>query len=179
MEIKSKIESLLFIASKPVPVKEMAKVLEVKEEEINTALEELKKEYKTGGRGLQIIENQNKYQLVSSSENSEVVKNFSKNEVSGELTKPSLETLTIIAYRGPVSKIELEKIRGVNCSLILRNLLLRGLVEENFDKEKQENYYNVTMDFVRFLGVNSVKELPDYDKLSQSETIEEALSENN
>jgi len=53
-----------------------------------------------------------------------------KDETTGELTKPSIETLTIIAYRGPIAKYELERIRGINCSLILRNLILRGLAEE-------------------------------------------------
>ena len=96
---------------------------------------------------------------------------YAKEEVSGELTKPSLETLTIVAYRGPVTKAELEQIRGVNCSLILRNLLIRGLIEGSFDKVKATTVYDVTHDFVRFLGLAEVEELPDYAKLHNHETL--------
>jgi segregation and condensation protein B len=91
------------------------------------------------------------------------------------LSQPSLEALTIIAYRGPIAKLELERIRGVNCSLILRHLLLRGLVEEKLDKTKNENFYTVTHDFIRFLGLGSVTELPDYEKLNQAEAINSVL----
>jgi len=76
-----------------------------------------------------------------------------------------------------VSKLELERIRGVNCSLIVRNLLLRGLIEENFDKHKNENYYQVTLDFVRFLGMNNIQALPDYERLHRPEALEILLAE--
>ena len=113
--------------------------------------------------------------MVSSPENAELVQEFIKDETTGELSRPSLEALTIIAYRGPVSKIDLDRIRGVNCSLILRNLLLRGLIEGKFDKQKQETYYTVTLDFTRFLGLSEIKELPDFEKLNKDDTISRFL----
>jgi len=175
MHIKSKIESLLFISAKPMSLNQIADLLKKKKEEIKKAGDELVEEYKEKGRGIQIIKNGSKYQMVSSPENSELVQEFIKDETTGELSRPSLETLTIIAYRGPVSKIDLDRIRGVNCALILKNLLLRGLIEGKLDKHKQETYYNITLDFTRFLGVNDVSELPDFEKLNKDDTISRFL----
>ena len=167
MSLRSQIESLLFISAKPMSVKQLAGLIKKKEEEIRKACEELVAGYKEGEQGIQIIKNASKYQMVSSPDNARLVQEFIKDETTGELTRPSLETLTIIAYRGPVSKTELNQIRGVNCSLILRNLLLRGLVEAKVDKKKEETYYTLTFDFLRYLGINSAEELPNYAKLSQ------------
>jgi segregation and condensation protein B len=176
MHIKSKIESLLFISAKPMSLNQIADLLQKKKEEIKKAGDELVEEYKEKKRGIQIIKNGSKYQMVSSPENAELVQEFIKDETTGELSRPSLEALTIVAYRGPVSKIDLDRIRGVNCSLILRNLLLRGLIEGKFDKQKQETYYTVTLDFTRFLGLNEIKELPDFEKLNKDDTISRFLN---
>ncbi|MCG2700667.1 SMC-Scp complex subunit ScpB, partial [Candidatus Parcubacteria bacterium] len=97
-------------------------------------------------------------------------------ETTGELSRPSLESLTIIAYRGPVAKIDLDRIRGINCALILRNLLLRGLIEGKYDNKKKETYYSVTFDFIKFLGINNIKELPDYERLNKDDTIDRMLA---
>jgi len=176
MNLKSQLESLLFVSLKPLSVKDLAVLLKAKTTEIESALMELENDYKNNERGLALVENNNQYQLATSGQNSELVKEFLKDETSGELSQPSLEALTIIAYRGPVSKIDLERIRGINCSLIIRNLLLRGLIEEKFEKRKNENYYSVTHDFVRFLGLGSVAELPDYEKLRQAEIIGQVVN---
>lgn len=177
MSIKSQLESLLFVAIKPLSLKDLTLALGYKKEEIKEALKDLSSEYNEQARGLALINNNNNYQLTSSPDNAKIVRKFLKNETSGELSQPSLEALTIIAYRGPISKTELDRIRGVNCSLIIRNLLLRGLIEEKFNKVKSENFYTVSLDFIRFLGINSVAELPNYNKLNQSETLQGVLME--
>ena len=84
--------------------------------------------------------------------------------------------MTIIAYRGPIAKYELERIRGVNCSLIIRNLLLRGLIEEKSGREGQDSLYSVTPDFLRFLGLSRAPDLPDYERLSRHESLESFLA---
>ena len=157
-------------------LKELATALQAKPKEVEDALEELVADYDSGDRGLSIIKNNGQYQLTTAADNAAMVQEFLKDETSGELSQPSLEALTIIAYRGPITKLELEKIRGVNCSLIIRNLLLRGLIEEKSDKGKEESYYTVTHDFVRFLGLGSVEELPDYGKLHQAEALDSVLA---
>jgi segregation and condensation protein B len=175
MPTKSKIESLLFISAKPMSVKQLAELIRVKEEDVKKAGDDLVAEYLERKSGVQIIKNAGKFQMVSSADNAKLIQEFLQDETSGELSRPSLETLTIIAYRGPISKSDLDRIRGVNCSLILRNLLLRGLVEQKSDKGSDELYFSVSFDFMRFLGINDVKELPDYDKLSKDSTIDAML----
>jgi len=169
------LEAVLFVANKPLAVKELADLLKAKEAEIETVLEQMILDYQSRSGGLQLIKSGHKYQLVTSAETAGVVREFLQAEMSGELSRPSLETLTIIAYRGPIAKIDLDRIRGVNCALILRNLLLRGLIEEEADKEKGESYYQVSLDFIRHLGVNRVEELPDYEKLHQDESIDQLI----
>ncbi len=173
--LKAQLESLIFVSIKAVSAKELATAVSVKVNEVEEALDSLMKDYQERNSGLALIKNHGQYQLTTTGENATLVKEFLKSEASGELSQPSLEALTIIAYRGPISKLELERIRGVNCSLIIRNLLLRGLIEEKFDKSKNENYYTVTMDFIRFLGISGLEELPDYAQLNNSETLEAAL----
>jgi segregation and condensation protein B len=175
MNIKSKIESLLFISAKPMAIKQLADLFKVKPEEVKKAGDELVEEYKEQHKGVQIIRNGSRFQMVSSPENAQVVQEFIKDETTGELSRPSLEALTIIAYRGPISKIDLDRIRGVNCALILRNLLIRGLIEGKVDKKKNETYYTVTFDFIRFLGISDISELPDYERLHKDDTIDKVL----
>jgi len=177
IELKSQIESLLFISAKPMTIKQLADLIKKDAKEIKEAGDELVKNYKDKQSGIQIIKNGSKYQMVSAPENARVVQNFIKDETTGELTRPSLEALTIIAYRSPISKLDLDRIRGVNCALILRNLLLRGLIEAKYDRTKRETYYNTTFDFVRFLGINDIKELPDYERLNKDDTIDKMLEE--
>jgi len=176
-KLSSQLEAILLVANKPVSLKELGKAVDAKTAEVEAALNDLSLEYEQSNRGWRLISANHNYQLVSSGEHSALIKDFLKSEASGELSQPSLEALTIIAYRGPVSKIELERVRGVNCSLIVRNLLLRGLIEEVFDKQKNENYYQVTLDFVRFLGLNNISELPDYNRLHNPETLEDLLAD--
>ncbi len=165
MTLKSQIESLLFVALKPLSVKELATFIKAGELELQQALAELALDYADSGRGLSLVEQAGRYQLATAAGNADLVKAFFQDETSGDLSQPSLETLTIIAYRGPIGKLELERIRGVNCSLIIRNLLLRGLIEEKAEKGQEAPLYSVTHDLVRWLGLSSLKSLPDYDKL--------------
>jgi len=176
--LKSKIESLLFISAKPLALSQLAGLLKADKKEIIKSADELLADYKNNQAGLQIIKDGAKYQMVSAPANAKIIQEFIKDETTGELTRPSLEALTIIAYRGPISKIDLDRIRGVNCALILRNLLIRGLIEGKFDKKKNETYYAATFDFIRFLGLNKINDLPDYIRLHQDETIDRILEVN-
>jgi len=175
--LKSKIESLLFISAKPLALSQLAGLLKADKKEIIKSADELLADYKNNQAGLQIIKDGAKYQMVSAPANAKIIQEFIKDETTGELTRPSLEALTIIAYRGPISKIDLDRIRGVNCALILRNLLIRGLIEGKFDKKKNEIYYAATFDFIRFFGLNDIKELPDYERLHQDDTIDRMLAD--
>ena len=175
MNLKNQIESLLFISHKPLSISEMAKLTEADKGAVETELMELSNEYREKNGGIEIIKLEDKYQMSASAENSELIAKFLNTEMTGELTRPSLETLTIIAYRGPISKAELELIRGVNCSLILRNLLIRGLVESREDKIKGVNVYQITFEFLKYLGLNAISDLPDFEKLNRNNNLDQLL----
>ena len=177
MELKNKLEALLFVSAKPMTVRQLAEFTEVEEELVRVACHELSADYKDAGRGMTLIENGGKFQMVTAPEAADTVAKMVKVETSGELSRPSLEALTIIAYRGPISKTDLDRIRGVNCSLIIRNLLLRGLVEAKESKEEEGTHYTVSFDFLKFLGLGSVEDLPDFARLHADTTVDQALAD--
>lgn len=174
--LKSKLESLLFVAGKPLTVKKISELILEQEAEVEAALQELQREY-ASSHGVQLFSTGRQWQMGTAGENAEVVANFVKEEFAGELTRPQLEALTVIAYRGPLSKLELEVIRGVSCGLILRNLMIRGLVDEEYDALKKENKYRVSMDFLRHLGIGRVEDLPDYAVLHGHEVMNALLAQ--
>lgn len=176
MSLNSQIETILFVASKPLSFKKIAKVLQVEENVALEALKELAAKYNQSESGIVLIQNNDDYQMVSNPDNKAAAENFLKAEVSGELTRPQLETLTVISYCGPITRPELDQIRGVNCSLILRNLMMRGLIKENDDNTSLLPKYEVTMEYLRHLGLNNITELPDYEKLHQHQHITGALT---
>ncbi|MDP2586415.1 MAG: SMC-Scp complex subunit ScpB [Candidatus Komeilibacteria bacterium] len=176
--LKSQLESILLVTSKPISQKKLAEVLAVKVKDLEPVIEELTAEYNQQGRGLRLLVNNDQLQLASAPENSELVKQYLKDDLTGELTDPSIETLTIIAYRQPISKAELEQIRGVNCSLIIRNLMIRGLVEAEYNKQRATTLYSVTLDFLKYLGLNKVNELPDFEKLNNDDNLQKLLNQN-
>jgi len=178
MELAKQIEALLFIAGRPLSYKKISELVSVqaKASDIKQVIHELATYYQDNDRGIQIALVDDKAQMVTHKDVAEITQKFSKEEMQGELSKPSIETLTIIAYRGPISKLDLERIRGINCSLILRNLMLRGLVQEKKDVKKHEVYYNVTLEFLKHLGINCVQDLPDYEKLRKNEEIDKFLA---
>ncbi len=177
MSLLSQIESILFVAGKPLTAKKIAKVLSCDEKEAQIALENLVNKYNIFESGVVIISNNGDYQMVSNAQNKEAAEKFIKAEIGGELTKPQLETLTVISYRGPLTKPEIEQIRGVNCSLILRNLLMRGLIKEHGDPTGLLSKYEVTVEYLRHLGLNDIKELPDYDFLRNHEYVLKTLGD--
>lgn len=171
--IASKVESILFVAARPLSVKKLMELCDATKDEVGAAVNALQEKYRAAESGLRILRQGDEVQMGTSPEASATVQQFLKDETTGELTKPALETLTIVAYRGPISKSELEQIRGVNCSLILRNLMMRGLVEAAGEQGQQ---YSVSLDFIRFLGISNIDELPDYERLRSHEAFTTLLA---
>ncbi len=175
--LKSQVESIIFVIGKPINFKQLAKLCGRTKNEIEVVLEDLKSKYNNDESGIHLIMTDKEVHMVVNDKNSTIVEGLIKEEITNELTQPQLETLTIIAYRGPITKLELEQIRGVNCSLILRNLIIKGLVEVIEDKIIDNNRYKVTIKLMQHLGINNIEELPEYEKLSKIETLNEALNE--
>jgi len=170
------VESILFATGKPVKYKEIISFVKIKEKGLKEIISDLKEKYNTNESGVHILDNNNKLQLVTNPDNGKVMQEYFVDEITGELSRPALETLTIISYRQPISKEELEQIRGVNCSLILRNLLIRGFVESKSSKGGLLTNYSVTTDFLRHLGIDSVKDLPDYEKLNSDDNLQSLIN---
>lgn len=174
--MKSQLESVLFIASKPLSRKELSKALAVDMEILEDAIKVLKEQYNDPASGIHIIDTGTDIQMVTNPANSEMVEDFTKQELMGELTRAQLETLTVVAYQGPITRPEIEAIRGVNCSVILRNLAVRGLVKEEESVDKLMTAYRISGAALRQLGIATVSELPDFASLHQHPHIAGALN---
>ncbi len=171
------IEAILFATAEPTTKRKLARLLGVANEKVAEAVQRLGERLNTEDSGLRLIVSGEKIELVTSSEVSESVKKALKQDVQGELTKPSLEALTILAYRGPMTRPELEQIRGVQSSMILRNLMMRGLVEMKEETRLGQPLYAVTVEFLKHLGITSQKDLPDFENLSKHAAIEDVLAD--
>ncbi len=177
-KLKSVIESLLFVSDEPITIGKLAKFCGVEIEEVNNTLLSLEADYGAQIRGLAIIKIKDSIQLTTKADNAEIVSKMLKSEIQENLSQAALEVLSIIAYRGPISRAEIESIRGVNCSFTLRALSIRGLIDkiENI-KDSRRYLYNISFDFLKKMGVESVEKLPDWDKLSkksENENVGEA-----
>lgn len=167
MSLKSIIESVLFIYGEPIALEKIAKIVQSEKEEIVKAIGELKKDYKT--RGFAILEKDGSYQLGSNPENTNQIEGLVKNELNEELSRAAVETAAIIAYKGPLTRLEIEYIRGVNSSFIIRSLLMRGLIERIENPKDARSYlYKIGLDFLKHLGVTKIEDLPKYQEFKSS-----------
>ena len=176
MSLDTKVSSLLFVATRPLSTKKIGEIVGAKEAEVEAALGRLAEQMNADHSGIHLLRHGQSVQLVTNPVHSGMITEFLKEEQAGELTRPALETLTIIAYRGPISKVQLDTIRGVNCALILRNLMIKGLVEAKAAKDKLQTSYQVSMDFVRHLGLNHITELPEYERLHSEAIMDQLLN---
>lgn len=159
---KKIIESILLVAEKPVSVKELAACSEAMQSEVQKSLTELMTEYKD--RGIKIIKKGEYFSLVTDPENSEAVAKFLNEELRHDLSEAAIETLSIITYKQPVTRIEVEEIRGVQSDQILRNLLIRGLITEvgRKDAPGRPILYGTTMEFMQYFGFEHEGEIPEF-----------------
>lgn len=158
------LESLLFVANKPIKAKDFAAFLQIEEPETLLALENIKKKHEHAG--IVLIESDGEYQFVTNSVNSTQVKNFLNIELREKLTDATVEVLAIIAYRQPISKAEIEAIRGVNSQYSIRNLLVRGLIEKISNPNDLRSFlYKTTAEFLQHLGLTAIKDLPAFEEL--------------
>jgi segregation and condensation protein B len=167
MELSSQIEAILFYKPEPISARALADMLKVKEGDIWEALEILENDLNE--RGIILIRKDDKVILGTSPQMGEAIERISKEELEKDIGKAALETLTIILYQGPISKVEIDYIRGVNSSFILRNLLVRGLIERELNTEDKRSFsYSPSLDLFAFLGITKQEELPEY-----KESVEE------
>jgi segregation and condensation protein B len=155
------IEGLLFVASEPVTVNHLAEAIECEVKQVEVALEQLQKT--CHGRGIRLQRQGKKVQLVSAPELTDYIERFLGLSISGKLSAAALETLAIVVYRQPVTRPEIEAIRGVNSDGVLRTLLSKGLVEEvgRLDSVGHPALFGTTFEFLRFFGLEKIEDLPE------------------
>ncbi|MEQ1500035.1 MAG: SMC-Scp complex subunit ScpB [Parcubacteria group bacterium] len=176
--LENKIEAILFYTAEPTAVSFLTKTLEVKKEAILEAIESLKKTL--NARGMRLLQNNDEVSLVTAPELSSLIERIIKEEREKDLGRAGIETLAIIAYKGPVSKKEIEYIRGVNSQWALRNLLLRGLIEKkNSLSDERMMVYSVTSETLRYLGLGNISELPEYKQVTEElVAVDDSILEN-
>ena len=176
-DLVQKIEAILFYLAEPVSLNFLAKTLEVSKKEVEEAVKEL--ETCLESRGLKVVHHDGEIVLSTAPELSGTVEKIIKEERERDLGRAGIETLSIIAYKGPVSKKEIEYIRGVNSQYALRSLLLRGLVEKKESKtDERVILYTITGDALRYLGLQKIADLPEYDEQRKNlEIREEEISD--
>ena len=172
-DLEKKLEAVLFWKGEPMSYKKLEEILsaqaglKVPQNEIKDAVFNLKNEL--AGRGVALIENGNEISLGTAPEFSKLIENLQKEELNKELSKASLETLSIIIYKGEVTRAEIDYIRGVNSSFILRALSIRGLINKITDpKDNRRFLYQPSFDLLSFMGVRSAEELPEWTEVKNS-----------
>lgn len=172
----SQIESILFVASKPLSFKTIATAVGISEGDAREAVEALVQEYNREDSGIHILVHEGEAQMGTNPSCADAVDQFVRDDISGELTKAQLETLTVIAYQGPITRPEIERIRGVNCAVILRNLSVRGLIQETEDGASFGATYALSFDALRHLGISRADALPEYESLHAHPHVEHVVS---
>jgi segregation and condensation protein B len=167
MNLETKIEAILFFKGEPVSRKKLSEILKVSQTEINEGIEKLKENLQN--RGVALLEKDNEITLGTTPELSGLIQDLQKEELNKDLSKASLETLSIVLYKNGATRAEIDYIRGVNSSFTLRALSVRGLVEKTTDGKDNRRYiYKPSFDLLSFMGVKSIEELPEYEEVKNS-----------
>ena len=159
MTLDTYVEALLFYKATPLNKKRVCKLFSVSEQDFSEALKILKERLKSGATRL--IETETEIQLVTAPEMSEFIESQRRHELSGDIGKAGSETLAIILYNEPVSRTEIDRIRGVNSSFILRNLLIRGLIlRESITGHGYQ--FRISPRLLQHLGTENKRQLPQF-----------------
>jgi len=158
-------EAVLFYYGAPVTVAKLAKLLDCTPKECRETLEALGGKYASdAARGLTLLVNGDEVTLATKPALKGMLESLMKEEFQESLTPAALETLSLVAYLGPVVRSSVDYIRGVNSSFTLRNLLLRGLIERVSAAKGGGYEYSASMEFLKHMGLTRVENLPDYEK---------------
>ncbi len=176
---KAIIESILFTMGNSVELGQIADAIELSPQETRQLIEELSMEYEKKERGMRIMELDGSYQMCTSQNTYEYLIRIAKQPKKHVLTEVLLETLSIIAYKQPVTKAEIEKIRGVSCGHAVSKLVDYSLVSElgRLDAPGRPMLFGTTEDFLRSFGIHSLEDLPEMSQVQIEEFKQEAEAE--
>ena len=179
--IKSIIESILFVTGEPLSLRDIAINLEMPPRYVEEVLNEMILDYEASLRGIKLISIKGEYQLVTKSENSDYIQKLLKKNKRQSLSQASLESLAIIAYKQPITRIDIDEIRGVKSESAIQKLIEKNLIKESgrLDVPGRPILYSTTNEFLRQFELNDLKELPSLDLFEDTtdDDIEEILNE--
>jgi len=170
LSLSARIEAMLFVSAEPVPVTQLAQALDVTSSVVERGLKELEDSLKT--RGLRLQKNAGRVQLTTAAELAALVETFLGLEAITHLSRAALETLAIIAYQQPVTRPQVDSLRGVNSDAMMKSLLSKGLILESGRAEGPGRpiLYSTTPEFLQHFGLNSILELPPLAVPTETET---------
>ena len=160
LDLAASLEALLFVTAEPVPPAQLATALEISAAEVETGLDELEETLRT--RGLRLQRHAGRVQLTTAPDTAELIERFLGLEATSHLSRAALETLAIIAYQQPVTRPQVEAVRGVNSDGVMKSLFGKGLVQEfgRAEGPGRPILYGITPDFLQHFGLSSLSELP-------------------
>ncbi len=170
--MKAAIEGLLFVkGSDGLTISEICNVLEANPEEVKNAIKELYQDYQSEERGIQLELLGQHFKLTTKKEHKEYYKKITQEEENSNLSQSALETLAIIAYNEPITRMEIDEIRGINSSYVLRKLMIKNLIQEvgKSDLPGRPKQYGVTNAFLDYFGLGGIDELPKIEIEHQEE----------
>lgn len=172
-EKKSLLEALLFLSGEPLLFSNVKGIIDLSEEEFRRVMSDLMDEYNSREGGILIIEVARGYQMVTNPKYGSIIKAFKGVQASSKLSMAALETLAIIAYKQPIIKAEIERVRGVNSDSALKTLLERRLIKiiGKKDAPGRPLYYGTTQEFLQYFGLRDLTELPTIKDLSREEVM--------
>ncbi|MDR9791704.1 SMC-Scp complex subunit ScpB [Aeribacillus composti] len=172
IEWKSILEGLLFAAGdEGLSIKQLTSVLEIDEATVLSIIEDLKEEYQKKERGIDLVEVAGVYQLTTKKEHAPYLKRLMETPMNQSLSQAALETLAIIAYKQPITRIEIEEIRGVKSERPIRTLSAKGLIQEVGREEGAGRaiLYGTTKEFLEYFGLKTIEELPSLTEIENEE----------
>ena len=177
--MKSAFESMMFVWGEPLEVKAAADVFNITKQEAYELFKELQKEYEQEGRGIVIREVNKAFQFVTREENADYIEHLCTPVKARKLSQSALEVLAIVAYKQPVTKGEIEAIRGIKCDRVMEGLMKKDLVCEKGRSEAvgRPILYGTTDTFLKNFGFSSLKELPPIDDLEGVMAVDSDLNE--
>lgn len=175
----SVIESLLFVSGEPIKLKEIASIIECSDDYTKRLLGELIEKYEDENRGIRLICINNQYQLVTKPENSIYVQKLLKTNTKQTLSQASLETLAIIAYKQPITRIEVDEIRGVKSDSAIQTLVEKNLIKESGRLEVigRPILYSTTEEFLKHFALESINGMPSLESFDEHEDGNDAIDE--
>lgn len=174
-KIKSAIEALLFVSGEPLTIKDLSNSIEVSPKTIANILNEMILDYEEEKRGIKLISINGEYQLVTKAENSDYIQKLLKKNKRQSLSQASLESLAIIAYKQPITRVDIDEIRGVKSESAIHKLLEKDLIKEvgRLEVPGRPILFGTTEEFLRQFGLKELNELPSLDLYSEKD--EEAI----